>query len=68
MVSPVGTDGWGRMAGSCRNGVPEGDGGYREPEATQAAYVNYTLIANEVVMTEEIVGRLKKEKASPTTS
>ena len=38
------------------------------PEATQAAYVNYSLIANEVVMTEEIVGRLKKEKASPTTS
>ena len=30
------------------------------PEATQAAYVNYSLIANEVVTTEEIVGTLKE--------
>ena len=30
------------------------------PEATQAAYVNYGLIANEVVTTDEIVGRLKE--------
>ena len=28
-------------------------------EVTQAAYVNYGLIANEVVTTEEIVSRLK---------
>lgn len=30
------------------------------PEATQAAYVNYSLIANEVVTTEEIGGRLRE--------
>jgi len=29
-------------------------------EATQAAYVNYGLIANEVVTTEEIIHRLKQ--------
>ena len=30
------------------------------PESTQAAYVNYGLIANEVVTTEEIVSTLKE--------
>jgi len=43
-----------------------GGGGYRGPEATQAAYVNYSLIASEVVITEEIVGSLKEEMASRT--
>ena len=29
-------------------------------EATEAAYLNYGLIANEVVTTEEIVSRMKE--------
>jgi nicotinamidase-related amidase len=34
------------------------------PEATQAAMVNYSLIANEVVTTDEITGRLRETAAS----
>ncbi len=33
------------------------------PEATQAAYINYGFIANEVVTTEEIVGRVRESAA-----
>jgi biuret amidohydrolase len=35
------------------------------PEATQAAMVNYGLIANEVVTTEEITGRLRAPAGVP---
>ena len=35
------------------------------PEATQAAMVNYSLIANEVVTTDEITGRLREAAAVP---
>ena len=35
------------------------------PEATQAAYVNYGFIANEVVMTDEITERLRESAAVP---
>lgn len=31
-----------------------------DPEATQAAYVNYGLIATEVVTTDDILKRLKE--------
>ena len=35
------------------------------PEATQAAYVNYGLIASEVVTTDEIAKRLREAAAVP---
>ena len=38
------------------------------PEATQAAYFNYGMIANEVVITEEIVGRLKEAAYEAVTA
>ena len=37
------------------------------PEATQAAYVNFGLIANEVVTTEEITKRLREAAAVPAS-